>query len=429
MSNVYHQLGTGSLTQNWSDASLITTDDNWSGVPSIVGFRGDDLTASTGVNARRFLAIRQPRSWTSTPIETTRTLSRPAACRVRTSPIRRSRCNGSGYRRRPAPDHVSQRHRAPERRRLASTRATSMAPTDNAVQPIAVQYRVGETGAWTNLPPAGGAATDPQIADATTEPSVATLVTPITVTLPSAVNNQAQVQVRFITANAVGNDEWVGIDNIAVTSDPAPQSVRFARIRCWWRRAKAMPARLPSRSRSSASAAPTATWTSPSSLTAAAANSAIPADFAGSPAFPLAINGTILAGQASATVTVNVNGDTDVEVNERLHADHHQRDQCDLRRRSSTPTRMRPTARILTDDFAGTDVGGVAVLAEAASLQGADGRAACHQRRRARAARLLCGDGRQCRGRVVRPDDRPALHPQRDRQQDRDRADFGRRAR
>ena len=79
--------------------------------------------------------------------------------------------------------------------------------TDNAVQPVALQYRVGSSGSFTNIP-AGF------VADATTGPSLATLVTPVQVTLPAACDNQAVVQVRIITTNAVGNDEWVGIDDI-----------------------------------------------------------------------------------------------------------------------------------------------------------------------------------------------------------------------
>ena len=56
-------------------------------------------------------------------------------------------------------------------------------------------------------------------------PSLATLVTPKNVTLPSGANDQALVQVRIITANAVPRDEWVGVDNIQVAAtalDKAP---------------------------------------------------------------------------------------------------------------------------------------------------------------------------------------------------------------
>ena len=89
---------------------------------------------------------------------------------------------------------------------------------DNAVQPFALQYRVGSSGTWTNVP-AGF------VADATTGPSLATLVTPKNVTLPSGANDKALVQVRIITANAVPRDEWVGVDDIQVAAtalDKAP---------------------------------------------------------------------------------------------------------------------------------------------------------------------------------------------------------------
>ena len=58
------------------------------------------------------------------------------------------------------------------------------------------------------------------MADATNGPSDATLVTPVSVTLPTAANNQPVVQLRVITADANGPDEWVGIDDIAVTGVP-----------------------------------------------------------------------------------------------------------------------------------------------------------------------------------------------------------------
>ena len=66
--------------------------------------------------------------------------------------------------------------------------------TDNAVQPVALQYRVGATGAFTNVP-AGF------VADATTGPSLATLVTPgeRRSSRPRPATTSALVQVRIIT--------------------------------------------------------------------------------------------------------------------------------------------------------------------------------------------------------------------------------------
>ncbi len=40
-------LSAGNLTQNWGNAAQITVNDDWSGVPSIVGFRGDGLAGAT----------------------------------------------------------------------------------------------------------------------------------------------------------------------------------------------------------------------------------------------------------------------------------------------------------------------------------------------------------------------------------------------
>ncbi len=40
------------FSQNWTDVALITTDDSWTGVPGIVGFRGDDATAGSDVDLR-----------------------------------------------------------------------------------------------------------------------------------------------------------------------------------------------------------------------------------------------------------------------------------------------------------------------------------------------------------------------------------------
>src|SRR5689334_7195985 len=52
------------LTQDWSNTTLISSDDNWSGVPGIVGFRGDNLTALTGADPQTIVA-----DGTATPID------------------------------------------------------------------------------------------------------------------------------------------------------------------------------------------------------------------------------------------------------------------------------------------------------------------------------------------------------------------------
>jgi hypothetical protein len=83
------------------------------------------------------------------------------------------------------------------------------AGNNSSVSAIALQYRIGNTGPFINL-------SDGYIADATQGPNIKGLVTTRNVTLPAAVNNQPQVQIRLITSNAAGPDEWIGVNNIII---------------------------------------------------------------------------------------------------------------------------------------------------------------------------------------------------------------------
>jgi hypothetical protein len=82
------------------------------------------------------------------------------------------------------------------------------AGSNDAVSPVALQYRIGNAGLFKNLP--GG-----YIADASS-PGTTRTVTTRSLTLPATLNNQPQVQFRLIMADAAGQDEWVGINNITI---------------------------------------------------------------------------------------------------------------------------------------------------------------------------------------------------------------------
>lgn len=87
------------------------------------------------------------------------------------------------------------------------------AGSNSAVSPVALQYRIGNSGNFTNVP-AG------YVADATDGPTIAGRVTSRTVQLPSNTANQLNVQIRLITTNSSGPDEWIGVNNVVFSSLP-----------------------------------------------------------------------------------------------------------------------------------------------------------------------------------------------------------------
>jgi len=200
------------FSQNWTDTGLITVDDNWTGVPGIVGYRGDDLTTVTATDPRTILA-----DGSATPIDVIANQTNPdtlvtggvAEFHIANPVVG---LNGSGTA--DAPHIVVYLNTTGQSGiHFACNIRDLDASVDDAIQQVDFQYRVGGTGSYTSI--AGG-----YIADATVAGS-ATTVTARNLTLPSNADNQALVEVRVITTNAVGNDEWVGIDDINVTAAPA----------------------------------------------------------------------------------------------------------------------------------------------------------------------------------------------------------------
>lgn len=201
------------FSQSWTNTGLITVDDDWSGVSGIIGFRGDALTATTGVDPQTVLVDDTPGVVDVIANQTNpNTLLTGGVAEFEiTDPVVAFQGSGTAD----APYLLIH---------LNTTGYQSINVTynlrdidgsaDNAVQAVALHFRVGTTGSFTNVPSAF-------VADATTGPSQATLVTPVSVTLPASVDNQSQVQLRIMTTNAVGSDEWVGIDDISITGTPS----------------------------------------------------------------------------------------------------------------------------------------------------------------------------------------------------------------
>ena len=196
--------------QAWSDTGLIPRDDDWSGVAGVVGHRGDGLTSAAGADPRTVVA-----DGSGTPVDVNANERDPGAVGLAAGlaefelPDPMVALQGSATA--AAPHLVVSldtrgRSGVSVRYRLRDIDPSSIA---NAVQAVALQYRVGGSGPFAAVP--GGF-----VGDANTGPGAATLVTPVSAVLPAAAENQPLVQLRILTTNAVGQDEWVGVDDIEV---------------------------------------------------------------------------------------------------------------------------------------------------------------------------------------------------------------------
>lgn len=198
------------FAQDWSNTSLLTANDDWSGVPGVMGYRGDALTAATGANPQIILAdgtgvldinANQTNAITfNTGGVAEFELPDPSIALTGSgtadAPFILLHLNTSGW----------------QAIQVGYLLRDLDASADDAIQQVSLQYRVGNSGNFIDVPAA-------YVADATTA-NLATQTTPVSVTLPAAADNQPLLQLRVITSNAVGNDEWVGIDNLSVTGTP-----------------------------------------------------------------------------------------------------------------------------------------------------------------------------------------------------------------
>jgi hypothetical protein len=203
------------FSQAWSDTGLISRDDDWSGVAGVVGHRGDGLTSVPGADPRLVLT-----DGAGTPVDVNAHETDPRAVGLAAGvtefelpdPVVALQGSATAG----APHLVLSldtrgRSAVTVRYRLRDIDASSNA---NAVQAVDLQYRVGAGGDFAAVP--GGF-----VADATTGPGAATLVTPVSAVLPAAADDRPLVQLRILTTDAVGQDEWVGVDDIEVEAGGA----------------------------------------------------------------------------------------------------------------------------------------------------------------------------------------------------------------
>ncbi|WP_264048154.1 ExeM/NucH family extracellular endonuclease [Methylobacterium flocculans] len=350
MTTTPHVLATGPLLQAWTDAGAITTNDDWSRVPGIVGYLGQNVATSTGADPQTLTTSSSASDDVDVLANQTNpnTLSNGGVAEFALSDPTIA-LQGSATA--DAPNLVLYLDATGRRDVVVAFNARDIdGSADNAVQPVAVQYRI-DGGAWKNVAPGF-------IADASTQ-NTATQVTPVSVTLPAEANGAAGLQVRILTTNAVGNDEWVGIDDIAVSSESAAVTLPTLSI---------ADARVVEGNAGNASLTFTVTLSAPApdggvSFDVATADGTATA---GSDYSATVLTGrTIAAGATTATITVPVTGDTLAEGSETLA----------LRVANVVGATVADGAAIgtIVNDDASFTVNGVAVFDAAASLQGNQG--------------------------------------------------------
>jgi uncharacterized protein len=204
------------FAQSWTEAGQITANDVWTGVPGLQGFLGQDITTGTGVDPQTLLTTSTAAAPDLDVIanQTSPNITNGGVAEFDGVANPTIALQGSGTADAPYL-LLTLRTTGQSGIRVGYTLRDIDGSADNAVQPVALQFRVGSTGLFTNVP-AGF------VADATAGPSLATLETPVSVVLPAAADDQPEVQVRIITSNAAGSDEWVGVDDIAVTAGGGP---------------------------------------------------------------------------------------------------------------------------------------------------------------------------------------------------------------
>src|SRR6266536_2664578 len=133
------------FAQNWTNTGLITVNDDWSGVPGVVGYLGQDITTSTGVDPQTLLTesgvandVDAIANQTSTAITNGGVAEFEIA-----DPVVALQGSGTAD----APNLLL----TVDTTGLAGVGVTYNlrdidGTTDNAVQPVALQYRVGSTG-------------------------------------------------------------------------------------------------------------------------------------------------------------------------------------------------------------------------------------------------------------------------------------------
>lgn len=226
--HLYHNFSGGSLTLAVTPQTVnqITRNDDWINVSGVEGYCGSGLVNTHGIDPRNVLGTEYSNN----------ALPGASPC-VNANKGNPSAYNGSGVTEFDTGDYLAIGFQGNVQNnpylvfflnttgqnyvRMSYDVIDIDGGNNDSVSQMALQYRVGETGNFTNLP--GGF-----VADATDGNRVSGRTTSVLVTLPPEALNQPKVQVRILTTFAADTsgsqtpNEWVGVNNILISNTAAP---------------------------------------------------------------------------------------------------------------------------------------------------------------------------------------------------------------
>lgn len=206
----YYSLAEKPFKQDWNDTSLFTADNTWPANLSIIGYKGDRL-AKSGASPDTIL-----KDGSKTTINITRNykVSSITTGGIGEFEIADPTIALLGSSSASAPHIVIYLNTVGVNFVRVKYKLRDIDGTiDTATQKYALQYKTGTDTVYKNIPEAF-------VADATSGPEDSSKITNINVVLPTECSNQEKLELRIITINAAGSDEWVGIDDIEIFNDP-----------------------------------------------------------------------------------------------------------------------------------------------------------------------------------------------------------------
>ncbi len=207
----YHPLANGSFQQNWTNTGLIVTNDDWSGVTSLEGHLGDGFSRPVGTDPSTVLAFGTGTLDVNANNSDPSNASSGGVYEVDGGAVIAGNptvaFQGSGTA--DAPFLLLRVNTSGCSNIGVSYTLRDIDTVSTAIQPVVLQSRVGESG---NFAVVVGTFVANANNGATTAGSA---------TLAAGLENEAQVQLRWITTDATGSDAMIGIDDIQVTGNCA----------------------------------------------------------------------------------------------------------------------------------------------------------------------------------------------------------------